>query len=392
MFDNAHLKKFIADHANADGAALALKYSGKVDFDLRFAIEQIEGRKKVRTKLPLFYSTTNLCFPPSISLEQCSSEVTALYKQSICSGKHLIDLSGGFGVDSFFLSQVFKQVDYCESDEILAKIADYNFDLLGAENINTKVGDGTEILQESAEQYDWLYVDPSRRHDAKGKVFLIEDCEPNVIEHLSLFLEKAKRVLIKFSPLLDLNYIIETLSGVNKIHVVSVKNECKELLVELGTEASEEVRIKCVNLLADNRTERFEENWSERKQHIDSSEPLTYIYEANRSIMKAGLQDKLAQGLDFKKLAPYSHFLSSDHLMEWFPGRVFKFLKLLPANAAAIAEALEGGKANVIARNYPLNAAEIYKKYKIVSGGDRFILASTLEDKSKVLMLCERLN
>lgn len=391
MFDNADLKKFIAKNADLDAATLALKYSGKTDFDLRFAIDQIEGRKKARSKLPLFYSTENFCYPPNISMEQCSSESTALYKQSICLGKQMIDICGGLGVDTFFLSESFGAVDYCESNEKLAQIAAYNFELLEAKNITCHHTDGIQFLQETDRQYDWLFVDPSRRDTAKGKVFLIEDCQPNVKAHLNLFLEKSDRVLVKFSPLLDLHHIIETLPGVAKIHVLSVKNECKELLVEIGKEAVDSPQIICVNLLGDGRTERFEEVWSERAVSITMHAPMNYLYEANRSIMKAGLQDKLALGLDFNKLASNSHFFTSDHLMEWFPGRVFKFKKLVTADRKAIAAALTDNKANVIARNYPMKASEIYKKYKVVPGGEQYLLASTLADEQKVLMLCERL-
>jgi len=211
---------------------------------------------------------------------------------------------------------------------------------------------------------------------------------------LPLLLEKAKRVLIKFSPLLDLQHIIETLPGVEQIHIVSVKNECKELLVEVsspqGKEREGSVTLTCINLLANEKLERFEEVWSERKQTIATSGPLNFIYEANRSIMKAGLQDKLAQGLDFKKLATHSHFFTSDHFMEWFPGRVFKLLQMLSLDANAIADALTDQKANIIARNFPMKASEIYKKYKVVPGGAHYLLASTLSDGKKILLLCER--
>jgi len=393
MIDPA-IEKFIQENLHESLEKVIFKVRDQLAVDPDFVIAQINGRKKVQKKVPSWAVVQGLQFPSVLSFEQCSSESTARYKAALIQGQSMLDLTGGFGVDSFFLSKNFTQVDYVEKNEALLALVKENFECLKATNITLHLGDGIAFLDQQKEKVDWIYVDPSRRNVEKGKVFLMEDCEPDMVAHLALFLSKAHRLLIKFSPMLDLEEIIKKLPGVSKIIVLSVKNECKELLVQVdGVERSRRaIILEAVDIHMENQQAIFTSNAEERNNtKAIFGDPQTYIYEPNKAILKAGLQNHLAESLQLKKLAANSNFFSSDKLVNTFPGRIFLKKDKTKGKEKWLRKHLLDGKANVIARNYPLNAAQIYQRFKIVPGGTNYLLATTLENGEKIILVCERL-
>ena len=392
MIDQA-LEKFITENLQEPLEKIIFKVRSRFAVDPQFVVAQINGRKKVVKKIPSWAEVQGLQFPSVLSFEQCSSQSTAQYKARLIKGHSMIDLTGGFGVDSFFLAKNFAEVDYVEKNEELLALVNSNFKQLGATNITLHAGDGLAFLNQKKEKVDWIYVDPSRRNKEKGKVFLIEDCEPDIKSHLPLLLSKADQLLIKFSPMLDLEEILKKLPGVCRIIIVSLKNECKEVLVHIDgkARARQEIIIEAVDLNAEKETESFISNAQQKNNTpVVFGTPQTYIYEPNKSILKAGVQNHLAKNLNLKKMAANSNFFSSEELIATFPGRIFLKKETTKGKRKLIQKHLDGGKANVIARNYPLNAAQIYQQFKIIPGGGVYLLATTLEDGEKVVLVAER--
>ncbi len=392
MIDQA-LEDFINKNLKESLEKIVFQVRNRFAVDPQFVVAQINGRNKVGKKIPAWAEVSGLQFPSVLSFEQCSSQSTAQYKANLIKGNSLIDLTGGFGVDSFFLSQNFTKVDYVEKNEALFALVKSNFKQLGSTNITLHHGDGLSFLHQQKAKVDWLYVDPSRRNKEKGKVFLIEDCEPDIKTHLPLLLAKADQLLIKFSPMLDLEEILKKLPGVARIIVLSLKNECKEVLVQVDgkARAREEITIAAVDLPATQAVTSFVANAQQKKtSSVDFGPPERYIYEPNKAILKAGLQNHLAQDLGLHKLAANSNFFSSNALVKQFPGRIFLKKETTKGKGKLIRKFLEDGKANVIARNYPLNAAQIYQQFKIIPGGRVYLLATTLAGGEKVILVGER--
>jgi len=356
-----------------------------------------DTQKRTVVALIFFYLyVSGLIYPNVISLEQCSSELTARYKASLMQGDYLIDVTGGFGVDTYFLAQNFKRADYFEQNDELFKVVQNNFHKLNTTHIQCYQGDGIALLKNTTEKADWIYIDPARRTAENAKTFLIEDCTPDIITINELLLEKAENILIKLSPMLDLEQVLTKLKGVQKIIIVSVKNECKELLVQLSAAPIEETHIPvvCVNILDAHTQELFESNIQKRKnEHVDIrlSAPLNFIYEPNKSILKGRVQDHLAESLGAYKLDINSNFFTSEALIEDYQGRVFKKIAIIKAKKKLISRYLDKGKANIIARNFPMKASQIYDKFKITPGGTTYLIATKLSDQSNVIIVCERL-
>lgn len=388
------INDFINAHLHDPIDQLVFKIRKQFDMAPEFIIDQINGRKKVAGKIPSWSENDQLVFPSVVSFEQCSSEITAVYKSSLVGGKYLVDLTGGFGVDTFFMSKEFMSVQYYERNEELANIVQHNYQELGVKNITVRSGNGIEFFKNEKRQLDWIFLDPARRGDQKQRVFLMEDCEPDIVSLADLLLEKSKRVLVKLSPMLDLEEIARKVNGVSEIIVVAVQNECKEVLVILSHQKIEfdHLKIKAVDLRKDGTIREFTSNFKAQKTAaIGYEEPLDFIYEPNRAILKAGLQNHLAQGFNLKKIAANSHFYTATDENLSFLGRVFRKIAVIKPKKQFLSAYLSAGKANIIARNYPLNAARLYQQFKITPGGDRYILATTLANKKKVFIICERL-
>lgn len=385
---NTGVQEFIRNNSTTDIVSVILKGSEFPGVDNKELAEQIETRERCREKLPSWFNTPNIYYPKKLNIEQTSSEITAQHKAKIVHGNSLIDLTGGLGVDSYFFSQELDQVTYCEIDKDLAEIAQHNFKALGRTNIDTHTGDGLAYLMKLNLNPDWIYIDPSRRNDIKGKVFLLSDCLPNVPENLDLLLKSAKNFMIKTSPLLDIAAGLRELKSVKEIHIISIKNEVKELLWILESGFEQEPILKTVNLLPSGR-EEFNFLMSDEKEAFPKySEPLDYLYEPNSPILKSGAFKLIAIRYGLLKLHEHSHVYTGDALIP-FPGRRFKIEQQLPFNKRA-AQNLGITKANITTRNFPLPVAEIKKRLKIKDGGDVYLFFTTNMHGEKIILRCSK--
>ncbi len=352
-------------------------------------VEQIEAKKKSRDKLPTWFASANIYYPNKLNIEQTSSESTAEYKAQIVSGKSLVDLTGGFGVDSYFFSKKIASVFHCEINSGLSKISAHNFKVLGRNNIKCLPKDGITFLEESTQNFDWIYVDPSRRSDKKGKVFLLEDCLPNVSENLPLIFEKTQNILVKTSPLLDIKKGIEELEFVKEVHVVANNNEVKELLFILEKGYNGSIGVKTVNLLP-NRTDTFNFKLEEEQNTtIDFGEPSAHLYEPNAAILKSGGFKSVAKTYNLKKLHPHSHLYTSGSIVD-FPGRRFTIEKVLPYSKKSL-KSLAVSKANITTRNFPLSVVELRKKHGIKDGGETYLFFTTDINNNLIFLMCKKI-
>ncbi|MGH1386849.1 THUMP-like domain-containing protein [Kordia sp.] len=384
----SEIQQFINDHLKTDPTKLLLKYKAISGIPFTEIIEQIQAKARCEKKLPTWFSTENIYFPNKLNIEQTSSEQTAFYKATLLQGSSLIDLTGGFGVDCYAFAEKFQKVTHCEISQQLSEIVTHNYGVLKVDNIQTVHNDGISYLQESSQKYDCIYIDPSRRNDAKGKVFLLEDCLPDVVSHQELLYSHADTILIKTSPLLDITNGLRALKHVKEIHVVAVQNEVKELLWLLDTNNNpEEVAIKTVNLT---NTETLSYNFllsEEKHQHVQYGLPKKYLYEPNAAIMKAGGFSSVAYSFKLEKLHPHSHLYTSNTLID-FPGRRFEIQKIVPFNKKIFKKELNLSKANITTRNFPVSVAAIRKKLTLSDGGVDFLFATTLLSENKVLLHC----
>ena len=392
---------FIREHADEDVRQLALRGTKQSEVDLSYALEQIAGRQKARLKLPSWANIDGIVYPPHLSMEQCSSEATARYKASIAGkGALIVDLTAGFGVDMAFIAQGFQRAVHVERQPQLCAISSENYRLLGLNHVEVVCGDGVEYLHQMAHA-DLLFIDPARRDEHGGRTYGIADCTPNVLEMLDEMLEKADRVMIKLSPMLDWRKAVADLREVSEVHIISVENECKELLLEVKSEKlkvksdSPSLRVVCVNLLSDGNQECFE---------FDALHPsppsstfhfslLTshFLYEPNASIMKAGCFALLEQHFGAVQLDKNSHLFVSDQEMAGFPGRAFVIEKRTSMNKRELKAALADiDKANITVRNFPMSVAELRKRLKLKEGGEVFIFATTIANEGHQLLVCRK--
>ena len=352
-------------------------------------LNQIEAKAKAKTKLPHWFSTKNIIYPSKISVEQTSSEKTADYKTSIVSGENLIDLTGGFGVDDYFFAKKMKVVSHCEINPALSKIVNHNFNQLNVQNIECYLGDSLETLSALKTKWNWIYIDPSRRNDAKGKVFMLQDCLPNVPENLDLFFNHSESILIKTAPLLDISAGLSELKNVKTIHIVAVENEVKELLWELHKNYSGKINIKTVNILKD-KLDVFEFKLDEKSEMPAYSLPQKYLYEPNSAIMKSGGFDEVSTFYNLNKLHKHSHLYTNSSIIT-FPGRTFEIENAILYHKTDMKKFLEGSKCNVTVRNFPETVEIIRKKWKIKEGGNQYCFFTTDQNDNKIVLICKKI-
>jgi hypothetical protein len=384
---SAVIQDFINQHLKTNVSQLALLKNPFPDRNWQLILQQIAAKQKAATKLPTWFKTANIYYPSKVSVEQTSSEKTALYKSELISGKKLIDLSGGFGVDDYYFAKRFDNVVHCEIDEALSEIVQHNFLQLKSTNINCIAGDSETTLNQLQTQFDWIYIDPSRRNDAKGKVFLLEDCLPNVPKKLEYYFRFSPNIMIKTAPILDLTAGVNELQFVKAIHIVALDNEVKELLWIIEKDWNKEVSIVTVNLQKDKK-ERFNFTWN-ALTNSDYGEPEQYLYEPNAAIMKSGGFDWISKRYHLKKLHSNSHLYTSSTLFE-FPGRVFVIDQILHYNKSDL-KLLSGKKANITVRNFPESVESIRKKWNIKDGGDCYSFFTTDVNNHKIVLLCSKL-
>jgi len=385
---------FIREHADDDVRQLALRGTKQSEVDLSYALDQIAGRQKAHVKLPSWASIDGIVYPPHLSMEQCSSEATARYKASIAGkGALIVDLTAGFGVDMAFIAQGFQRAVHVERQPQLCAISSENYRLLGLNHVEVVCGDGVEYLHQMTHT-DLLFIDPARRDEHGGRTYDIADCTPNVLEMLDEMLEKADRVMIKLSPMLDWRKAVADLRKVSEVHIISVENECKELLLEVKSD-SPSLRVVCVNLLSEGNQECFE--FDALHPSLPSStfhfSLLTsrFLYEPNASIMKAGCFGLLEQRFGAVQLDKNSHLFVSDQEIAGFPGRAFVIEKWTSMNKRELKAALADiDKANITVRNFPMSVAELRKRLKLKEGGEVFIFATTIANKGHQLLVCRK--
>ncbi len=486
---------FICQHQDDDVRQLAFLGSKYPEVDMPFALDQIRGRKMARVKLPRWASIDGIIYPPHISMEQCSSEQTALYKAELAarllvlspsssengeekekesenaSNLHLseicefagkgavdsefakneatcekqqilteseenvneikeephegdfseetgfVDLTGGFGVDfSYIASRLGVKSMYVERQTHLCEAAKENFGRLGLKNAIVKNGDGIEVLHSFASKKEaaasdslgitedqpqsllktklglkLIFIDPARRDDAGNKVVSLKDCTPDVTLLQEEMLSKADYVIIKLSPMLDWHRAVSELSCVKEVHIISVNNECKELLLVLSARNMGNLRIYCVNDAQSFVCEESDMEASSVKIAPSTLEEMQYLYEPNASLMKAGCFGVLSGRYDARMLSKNSHLFVSREPIAAFPGRSFRIIAVSSFNKKELKRHLSGiTKANIATRNFPLSVAELRKRLKLKDGGETYIFATTLSDESHVLVITEK--
>ena len=384
--------RFIEENARADVRSLALQAKKYPQVDMAMAVVQIAGRQIAEAKVPSWYHTEGLLYPKHLSMEQCSSEATAIYKAGLVEGDSFADLTGGFGIDCSFLSRKFKQADYVERQAELCELANHNFPLLGL-SIGVHNEDGVEYLKQM-QPVDCLFLDPARRDGHGGKTVAIADCEPDVSALEDLLVEKAKKVMVKLSPMLDLSLALKHLKYVREVHIVSVNNECKELLLILQKEsASSDITIHCEHIV--NASEHQSFSFTQEQERTSdcplATEVGAYLYEPNASILKAGAYRSLTQTYACKKLHASSHLYTSEQFIEDFPGRRFRVEAVSGFGKKELKEFLQDmEKANLTIRNFPSSVADLRKRLKLKEGGEDYVFATTLADESKVMIKCRK--
>lgn len=379
-------------HKNIDStiSKLALQKNPFPEVEWILILNQIEAKKKSKLKLPSWFATENIIYPSKISIEQTSSETAALYKSKIVSGTHLIDLTGGFGVDSFYFAKKIKNITHCEINSELSQIVAHNFQQLKAHNITCHAADSLSALASFNTKWDWIYIDPSRRNNAKGKVFMLNDCLPNVPENLDLLFTYSNAILIKTAPLLDISSGLSELQGVKKIHIIAIDNEVKELLWELHQDYSGTINIKTINITKE-KEQVFTFDRETNFETVHYSEPLNFLYEPNSAIMKSGGFDQVGLSYNLNKLHKHSHLYTHSDIID-FPGRVFKIDKTFRYTREEMKIFLENKTANLTTRNFPETVENIRKKWKIKEGGNLYCFFTTDIHNYKIVLICSKID
>jgi 16S rRNA G966 N2-methylase RsmD len=384
------IQEFIDLNIGVPVSKLALQKNPFPTVEWISILNQIAAKSKAKEKLPTWFSTPNIIYPSKISVEQTSSEKTASYKASIVSGENLIDLTGGFGIDDYFFSKKIKNVVHCEINTELSNVVQHNLKKLNTNNISCLAGDSLDSLSRLNINWDWIYIDPSRRNDIKGKVFMLKDCLPNVPENLEFYFKKGNSILIKTAPILDISAGINELNHIKSIHIVAVENEVKELLWELHKDYNGNITIKTINL-AKEKTETFDFMLNQNSNQSSYSLPQKYLYEPNSAIMKSGGFDEVGLSYKLNKLQKHSHLYTSDELKK-FPGRVFEIKNSFSYNKTDMKQYLENQKANITTRNFTDTVENIRKKWKIKDGGDVYCFFTTDENNNKIVLICNKIN
>ncbi|PVY43955.1 THUMP-like domain-containing protein [Pontibacter virosus] len=384
-------KDFIQLHQHRNPAELMLQASRYPHLPVAELVKQIQARQKAADKLPTWVAHPDVVFPTSLSVEQTSSEATAAYKASVVEGKLLIDLTGGFGVDSFFFAKRFEEVVHVEQNSELSEIAAYNFKLLGAGNIDAVNTTAEDFLQNFTGRADVLYLDPARRGDRHEKVHLLQDCEPDVLQLLPLLFEKADAVLLKTSPMLDIELALEQLGSTAQVWVIALHNECKEVLYLLQPHAATNPARHAVNLLPDGSLQSLTFHREQEEQtSVSFADPKAYLYEPNSAILKSGAYRSVAGQYGLHKLHPNSHLYTSDQLITDFPGRAFVCQGIGRYNKKELLARLPQRKANITVRNFPDSVAEIRKKTGIKEGGEDYLFFSTDMHQKPIVIYCRK--
>ncbi len=373
---NIKVQDYINANLNTDLHSMLLKKSPFPEVSMHEIVQQIKGKQVALKKFP-FLLKEGILFPPQLNLEQSSSEKTAAYKSGLLKGEKFTDLTAGFGIDAYYLSENFNQITLVEQNQDLLEIVRNNWNILGkkATFINQKL---ESFLAENKEVFDVIYLDPARRDNNKNKVFLLEDLSPNILAIQEKLLSSANQVVIKLSPLIDIKYLVSVLPNIFRIDIIAVKNDVKEIVVFLSNEKIKNISCNCVNLDSDDPVFKFIFG-DEEIAFAEYGEPEKYIYMPNNAMLKAGIFNLISQKMRLKKLHPNSHIYTSDSQINDFPGRVFE-MEVIDAKKMQ-----KKSQYNIIAKNYPLKPEEIKKKYSIKDGGEKYLIF-TQSKKGKIIL------
>ena len=376
------VQTYISENLNSDVHKIAMAKSPFPEVSGQELANQIAAKKKCIKKIPAWFTTGNIYYPSLLSIEQCSSETTAAYKAKLGAGKSLIDLTGGYGVDSYYFSKTNDTVVHCEINTELSAIAAHNALQLSQEHTAFIAGDGISYIEDSGLKYDTIYIDPARR-SSSGKVFMLKDCTPDVIENLDLLLAHSNRILIKTAPLLDITAGLKELRYVAEIHIVSVKNECKELIWVIKKGFNAPIKIVCTAL--NGQEKQFSFLKDAEHQQIQLANKLTgrYLYEPDVALLKSGAFNLIAERYQLEKLDHQTHLYVSDMVNESFPGRIFKIDEVANIGNIKKEKNLTG---SVIVRNFPDQAAALVKKFQIKPHDTQFMIFTQSKHEGKILI------
>lgn len=396
---------FILQHREEDVRTVALQAAKNPDINGRYVTEQIAGWQKARTKLPTWAAVEGIVYPPQIAMEQCSSETTAQYKTATAlrwsrffqSPTLFIDLTGGFGVDHYYLARAFDRSIYIERQEALCETVRHNFQLLGLPHTDVICGDSTDLLP-TLPHASLIFADPARRDIHGARTYAISDCTPDVCTLLPTMLQKCDILLLKLSPMLDWHQAVLALNNaaqatvVREVHIVATGNECKELLLVLSVKATDAMQVVCVN---DGQTFAYTPDEQPATVPIASIDDLIggYLLEPNAAIMKAGCFAEICRRHPLQAIAQNSHLFIANDRIDDFPGRTFRIKTVTTMNKQELRTALQGiSQANITVRNFPMTVAELRKRLKVRDGGDYYIFATTTADNRRLLLVCEKSN
>lgn len=371
------VQAYINGHLNADVTKIALSKSPFFGVSAAELANQIAAKKKSEKKLPTWFKQENIIYPSTLSIEQTSSENTATYKQQLVKGTSLIDITAGFGVDSFYFAQKVDQVYSCEINPDLSAISAHNATQLGAANIHCLATDGLEYLQNYESKFGTIYIDPARR-STSGKVFKLADCTPNVVAHLDLLLAKAERIIIKTSPLLDIQAGLTELKNVSEIHILSVKNECKELLWIIDRGFTAQPKLVCTTLNKDIKQIELPLHDAGSVNYLAIARKSGYLYEPDTALMKSGVFNTISNEFSLEKLDKQSHLYFSEKFTTSFIGRIFEIEAFLAPNELKKEKGLVG---NVVVRNFPQQAENLVKKFKIKPNKEIFYIFTQVQQQ-----------
>ncbi len=388
------LRDFIQEHINDDTAELLLAARKYPDIDVPFVVEQIEARRRLKGKLPEWYENKDIIMGGRVPAEQCSSELTARYKQSIVKGESLCDMTGGMGVDFWYMSEGMERAIYTERNEELCSIAKHNFQVLQTlrPEYVIRCGDGRELPIPSV---DIIYLDPARRAGDGSRVYAMEDCEPNIVEWQDELLKHAKMVLVKLSPMVDLTDVLRKLKGVKELHIVGVKNECKEILVKAhafdDSACAGCVEVHCVDFLTSGKIEYVFSLLGGMEISLTDGGVKRHLYEPDVTLMKAGAFGSLCARYPVWQLDVDTHLMTSDEWIPEFPGRVFEVEEMIPFSSKVLKRLKkEIPHANIAVRNFVMTADELRKKTGIKDGGEVYLFGAKVKDMGQMLLKCRK--
>lgn len=383
---------FVFEHLNADVGQLLLRAHLYPGVDVRAAAIQIQARQKAKHKLPRWVAHREVVFPPTLNLEQGSSDMTAAFKAHLAQGHTLIDLTGGMGVDFEAMSRRFEQAFYLEQNADLATLTAHNLRVLGVHHASCHIGDSLEWLKNFGGLADWIYLDPARRSKTQQKVVFLADCEPNILEIKELLFQKTNNVLLKASPMLDIDLALGQLLHTREVYAVMVENELKELLFALSPGLWPDPQLHAVSIQKNGSWELYSMRRSDEHKAppLRLSAPQRYLYEPNVALLKFGGFKYLAAKFGLDKLHPNSHLYTSGQLVPRFPGRSFEVLDVQALDKKALRGWLAEGKANVTVRNFPLSVQQIRQKLSLNEGGELYLFATTEASGKKIVVVTRK--